>query len=103
MSGPGWVSNGIPTLTTAVIGNADTAALAANIQRKGLLIANPNAATVIVNVVPQPATGSVAATATNGISLIGGASIFIDSLLTTCAFRAFASAGSTNLTFIEWT
>lgn len=102
MSGPGWVSNGIPTLTTAVIANADTAALPANNLRKGLLIANPNANTVIVNVVPQPATGSVAATATNGISLIGGSFIFIDSLLTTCGWRAFASAGSTNLTFMEW-
>ncbi len=103
MAGPGWVTNGIPTLTTAVIANADTAALSANASRKGLLIANPNAATVIVNVVPQPLTGAVAASATNGISLIGGNYIFIDSLLMTCAFRAFASAGSTNLTFIEWT
>jgi hypothetical protein len=102
MAGPSWVSNGIPTVTTAVIANADTAALPANTQRRGLLIANPNAATVIVNVMPQPATGSVAATATNGIALIGGNFIFIDSLLMTCGFRAFASAGSTNLTFVEW-
>ena len=94
----GSVSSGVPILTVVVTG-ADAQVLAANNNRKGLIFNNAHA-TIDTVITPQPLTGTVTATAVSGIRLPAGVTLQIDTVLCTCAWRAFSAGG--NLTILEW-
>jgi hypothetical protein len=94
------VTSDIPILTQVAVGLTDQLLIVANAQRKGLILANPNA-TAIVYLVPQPASGTVAAAANTGIQLSPGGFLQIDNLKCACGWRALASAAGT-CSVLEW-
>jgi hypothetical protein len=94
------VTSDIPILTQVAVGLTDQLLIVANAQRKGLILANPNA-TAIVYLVPQPVSGTLAAAANTGIQLSPGGFLQIDNLKCACAWRALASAAGT-CTVLEW-
>jgi hypothetical protein len=94
------VTSDIPILTQVAVGLTDGLLIPANAQRKGLIIANPNA-TAELYITPQPASGTIAAAAGTGIALLGGGFIQIDSLKCACGWRAIGSVAGT-CTVLEW-
>jgi hypothetical protein len=94
------VTSDIPLFTQVAVGLGDQLLITANAQRKGLILANPNA-TAIIYLVPQPLSGTLAAAANTGIQLSPGGFIQMDNLKCACAWRALASAAGT-CTVLEW-
>lgn len=90
----------IPILTQVAVGLTDQVLIAANGQRKGLIIANPNTAAILY-IVPQPLSGAVAAAANTGIQLSPGGFLQIDNLRCACGWRALASVAGT-CSVLEW-